>query len=468
MRGNVSPMSRLRTPTESDAEQPRFTDTDIANGQRLGSRHGENIRFTTEAGWLVWNGIRWEEDERNVRVQALAKETALSIFDEIKGAANREEMMRHAKRSQSKSSIDAMISLTPSEPGVLCKLTAFDADPFALNCLNGTIDLKSGELRPHRRGDLITKLVPIAYDPNAECEQWDAFLWRITDQDEELYAYLRRLVGYLLTGLTTEQVLHFLFGLGANGKSVFSEVVSALMGDYAIVVSPDLIMLKRHGGIPNDIARLRGARGAFMNETTQGAKFDEAKLKDLTGGDSLTARFLHREFFDFAPTHKLIIRGNHKPAIVGTDEGIWRRLRLVPFTVSIPAAEQDQQLLTKLRRELPGILKWAVTGCVEWQRSGLNPPARILDAVKEYRDEADTLGKFIDENCQERSLAQVSSSIFFSRYQKFCESAGERWISAKDLPSEMQRRGFAQKRQNSGRFYLGIEFNSANSADWMA
>lgn len=453
--------------TYTDEDITGFSDTDIANAQRLAARHGADTRYTAGGGWMIWDSSRWALDEKDVRIQALGKDTALAIFDEIKTSTDRDAMMRHAKRSQSKTSIDAMIALARSEPGVYAQLTDFDADPYLLNVANGTIDLRTGQLREHRREDLITKLVPITYDSEAACELWDAFLWRITNRDDALYGYLRRLVGYLLTGLTTEQVLHFLFGLGANGKSVFIEIVNELLGDYAVICSPDLIMLKRHGGIPNDVARLRGARAALMNETTQGAKFDEAKLKDLTGGDSLTARFLHREFFDFAPTHKLVIRGNHKPAIIGTDEGIWRRLRLIPFTVQIPAEEQDVHLLEKLRAELPGILKWAVDGCLEWQREGLKPPPCVLDAVKQYRSEADTLGRFIEEHCEVRNLAQVKSSVFYKRYQQYAEAAGERWIPSKDLPQEMHRRGFESKRSKTGVLFLGIEMVQSEGQPWL-
>ena len=451
---------------QGEAGLATFTDTDVANAQRLAKRHLCNIRYTTAAGWLVWDGKRWREDEKDVRIQALAKETSIAIFDEIKGAPDRDIIIRHAKRSQAKKSIDAMIALARSEPGVYVELTDFDTDPFLLNVANGTIDLKSGLLREHRRDDLLTKFVPIVYDVNADCELWNKFLTRVTNNNSELYGYLRRLLGYMLTGSTTEQVLHFLFGLGANGKSVFIEIVNALLGDYAVIVSPDLIMLKRHSGIPNDVARLRGARAALMNETNQGARFDEAKLKDLTGGDKQTARFLHREFFDFLPTHKLVIRGNHKPSINGTDEGVWRRLRLVPFTVSIPAGEQDHDLLTKLQAELPGILRWAVDGCLEWQREGLQAPECVTAAVRDYRTESDTLGRFLSEECEIRNLAQVKSSSLYKRYQAFCEQAGERWIPLKDLPAEMERRGFEQKRTGFGVFYLGVELTQSVESSW--
>jgi putative DNA primase/helicase len=448
----------------SKPDSAEFVDTDIANAARLARRHGTNVRFTAAGGWLIWNGTHWLEDPKGVRIQALAKDTAVAIFDEIKGAIDRDGMMRHAKRSQSRAAIEAMVLLARSEAGLLAEITAFDTDHMLFNVANGTLDLRAGKLRPHRREDLITRMSPIQYEPDADYELWDRFLLRVLGGDQELYRYARRLVGYLLTGNTTEQVLHFLYGLGANGKSVFCEILQDLLGDYAIVVSPELILVRRHGGIPNDIARLRGVRAAFMNETSQGSRFDESKLKDLTGGDTLTGRFLHQEFFDFPPTHKIVIRGNHKPVIAGTDDGIWRRLRLVPFLVSIPPEEQDHQLIDKLRGELPGILRWAVEGCLEWQLEGLKPPAVILDAVREYREESDTLGRFIGEHCDARKLAQVKSGIFFQRYQQFAETAGERWIPHKDLPQEMRRRGFEYKRAKDGGLYLGIELTTESDS----
>jgi putative DNA primase/helicase len=446
----------------------RSDDTDMANGRRIAGQHGKDIRWTPHAGWFVWDGKRWAEDLGDVRIQSIAKATMEGIFSEIAFAtgSERDELFRHAKRSQSRRSIENAIALARSEPGVFAQLQDFDSDPWLLNVGNGTIDLRIGSLQSHNRSNLISKLVSVDYDASASCDQWDAFLWRITGRNDELYEYLQRFVGYLLTGVTSEQVLHFLYGLGANGKSVFCEVLAAILGEYAVIAAPDMVMARKHGGIPNDVARLRGARSALMNETSQGSRFDEAKLKDLTGSDSLTARFLHREFFDFQPTHKLVIRGNHKPAILGTDAGIWRRLRLVPFTVSIPADEQDRQLLDKLRRELPGILHWAVQGCLQWQRVGLAPPTSITEAVEAYRTESDTLGRFIEECCQVRQLAQVKSSAIYQRYREFAEQVGERAMPSKDFPAEVIRRGFSWKRTKAGGLFEGIELTSGTTEDW--
>ncbi len=451
-----------------EADEQGLADTDIANAKRFAEQHGQNVRFTPERGWFVWDGRRWAVDDKAIRVQELTKKTALAIFDEVKRARDRDVMYAHAKRSQSRRSIESALWLARSEPGIPARLTDFDADGWLFNVQNGTIDLRTGELRAHSRADLISNISPVPYmlGDVINAQLWLAFLKRITDGNQELIDYLQRFVGHLLAADTSDQSLHFLWGTGANGKSVFCEVLQRLMGDYALVASPDLIMVRRHAGIPNDVARLRGVRAALMNETSQGSRFDEAKLKDLTGGDTLSARFLHQEFFDFKATHRLIIRGNHKPSINGTDEGIWRRLRLVPFTVSIPPDEQDKQLLTKLEQELPGILDWAVRGCLQWQREGLNPPAIVMDAVKTYRDESDTLGRFIAECCEARKLAQVKARVLFQRYQQFCEQSGERWISAKDFPHEMQRRGFESKKTNTGNLYLGIELTQSEGPPW--
>lgn len=450
--------------SRDDAAEPRptvLTGTDIANARRFAEAHGQNIRFTEARGWLVWDSQRWAADDSGIRVQGFAKETAANIVGEAHGD-DEDRLLRHARRSQSRGGIGAMIDLVRSEPGILAPLESFDSDPLLLNIANGTLDLRTGALRPHAREDHLTKLVPIDFDERAECPLWVDFLNRVTGQNEELRAYLRRLAGYLLTGLTTEQTFHFLYGEGANGKSVYCEIIAQLLGEYAMIGQPQMIMARRHSGVPNDIARLKGMRGVLMNETSHDSRFDEARLKDLTGTDSLTGRFLNREFFDFAPTHKLLLRGNHKPTVVGTDKGIWRRLHLVPFTVSIPVAEQDRSLLEKLRRELPGILRWALDGCLEWRRLGLAPPPLITQAVDEYRQESDSLGRFIDERCARKPNALVHTSALFAQYREYCQQLGEPSLSQRDLAGEMERRGYRRRRTTGGaRIFEGIELRAS-------
>lgn len=446
----------LRKP-EFRLTSQEITDSDIANAKRLHARHGRELKFTTERGWLVWTGKRWEPDEKAVAVQSLAKETALALFDEIKNSPDQAVLYKHARSSQSKKAIEAMIWMSRSEPGIPARITEFDANPWLFNVSNGTIDLQTGELREHRPEDLITNISEVQFDPQASCELWNDFVMTITDKNEELYSYLRRLIGYLLVGNTSDQSLHFLYGSGANGKSVFCEVLARLLGDYSIIVSPEMLMTRRAGSIPNDVARLRGVRAAFANETAQGSRFDEAKIKDLTGGDSLNARFLHQEYFDFQPTHRIILRGNHKPTINGTDDGIWRRLRLVPFAVQIPAEKRNPRLTEELSEELPGILQWALGGLREWHAfDSLRPPETVLHAVSEYRSESDTLGRFIEEECETGKEMEIKASVFFLAYQKFCEASGERWTSSKELPDELKRRSFGYKRTEVARLYTGL------------
>jgi putative DNA primase/helicase len=452
MRWLLKRESDLRRASASDESA---TYTDIGNARRLATRHGERLRYAA-GGFLVHEGARWVRDENNVCTQGLAKEAAFAMLDDVKTARDQTAAFNHARRSQSKSAVDNMIALVRSEPGIRASLDDFDADPMLLNVRNGTIDLRTGELRAHGREDLITKMAPVDFVETATCPLWLAFLNRIMGENDEVIAYLKRFVGYLLTGLTVEQCLVFLYGLGANGKSVFVETLLAMLGDYAVVAQAEMLMARKYAGIPNDIARLKGARLVCMNETSQGAHFDEAKLKELTGGDRLTARFLNQEFFDFAPTFKLAIRGNHRPRIAGTDDGIWRRLHIVPFAVQIPAGERDGNLPAKLRNELPGVLQWAVEGCIEWQASGLKPPAIVTKAVEDYRESSDTLGRFLAECCELDALGEVQSKPLYIAYRDFCIGNSEQWIAQREFPEEMQRRGLTHKKTKAAQVFRGV------------
>jgi putative DNA primase/helicase len=431
--------------------------SDLANSKLLAQKFGSGIRFTEESGWMIHDGARFIRDAEAVRIMAIAKETASQLYAEIQNSADRDAASKHAKQSQNRRALESMVALARSEPGILIPLSSFDADPWLINLRNGTLDLRTRQLHPHSPASLISKLAGTEYIPGATALRWEAFISRVMADDESLINYLRRLTGYLLTGLSNEQVLHFFFGEGANGKSVYVEVLLRLLADYGNPMPSDLLMTRMAGSIPNDIAALRGQRAVFLNETTQGASFDEAKLKELSGGDTLSARFLNREYFSFKPTHKLVIRGNHKPRISGSDEGIWRRLRLVPFKVTIPPEERDPQLLEKLTEELPGVLNWALEGLQDWIRSGLNPPDSVLAAGREYRDESDTLGQFLEERCERGQAATIPASEILEAYVAFCKSRQERPIPVKDLPGEMAKRGFLQRRTNKARLYLGLQ-----------
>lgn len=431
-------------------------DTDLANLRRFLANHKADVRFTPERGWFVWDGRRWKADDLG-SVMVKAKETALSIYDEIRLSAERDELFRWAKRSQSARAIKDLVTLAQTESAVTARLTDFDSDAWRLNCGNGVVDLRTGKLLPHRREDLHSRLAPVNYESHARCDRWMAFLTEVTAGNDELVEFLQRAVGYSLSGTTREQCMFFCYGMGANGKSVFLETIQAMLGDYALNTRSETIMLKRDGGIPNDVARLAGARFVAINETADGQRINEPVLKDLTGQDTVTARFLHREFFDFKPNFKLWLRGNHKPQIRGTDLGIWRRIRLIPFVVTIPEGQRDPDLTAKLLAELPGILRWAVEGGVEWHRTGLRPPAAVTQAVQEYRSEMDVLGQFLEERCTVRQHAQVTAKALYRAFKVWADQSGEHVVNQTRFGLAMAERGFTRKRTNTGYVYSGLE-----------
>lgn len=320
--------------------------TDMGNAQRLVAKHGQNIRYCYPwSKWLVWDGTRWIKDETG-EIDRRAKETVHGIYAEAAATQTkelREALAQHALRSESESKRKAMIASATSEPRIPIMPTEFDQDPWLLNVLNGTIDLRTGELRAHRRNDLITKLAQVVYDAKAECPTWWKFLERIFNRNYELILFLQKAVGYALTGITWEQCLFFLYGLGSNGKSTFIKVIQALLGDYATQTTSETFMVKRNSNpISNDVADLRGARFVAAVEIESGRRMAEVLVKQMTGGDKIKARFLYSEHFEFDPEFKIFLAANHKPVIRGTDNAIWRRIHLIPFTVQIPEEERDR------------------------------------------------------------------------------------------------------------------------------
>jgi putative DNA primase/helicase len=284
-----------------------------------------------------------------------------------------------------------------------------------------------------------------------------SFLDRVLNHDESLIEFLRLAVGYSLTGDISEQCLFFLYGTGKNGKSTFIETIMALMDQYGLKTPVETLMSKQAEGIRNDLARLAGSRLVAASETEEGRRLNETLVKDLTGGDTITARFLHKEFFEIRPTWKIWIYGNHKPEIRGTDEGIWRRMRLIPFTVKIPDSEQDPQLPARLKEELPGILAWAVRGCLDWQQAGRLPvPAVVQSATASYRYEMDMIGTWLAEHCLVSPNVVASAKALYTSYTAWCTASGERSVSQRRFGESLTERGFARQRQNQGIFWKGI------------
>ena len=427
----------------------RFNLTDLGNAERFVARHGEDVRYCFPwAKWLTWTGSRWERDDSG-RVHRLAKETVRGIYAEAAAAEDegrRKALARHATSSEAKNRIEAMLELAKSDVPV--SPDDLDADPWLLNAPNGTVDLKAGKLRPHRREDLLTKMVGAEYEPDAAAPAWRAFLERVLPS-EELRGFVQRGSGYSATGDTSEQCMFINHGGGNNGKSTFQEALAEALGDYAMRAPTEMLMVRRSGGIPNDVARLKGARFVAASETEEGRHLAESLVKDLTGQDTITARFMRAEFFDFKPTHKLWLSTNHKPEIRGTDNAIWRRIRLVPWSVAIPPAERDRKLPEKLRAELAGVLAWIVWGCLDWRREGLGEPEEVRAATAQYRTEQDVLAAFLDECCVVRPEAWVRFADLYDAYAAWCEKSGEATENKRRFGNRLKERGFEPDRGTS-------------------
>jgi putative DNA primase/helicase len=436
-----------------------FPTTDTGNAERLVHHHGENLRYIkTHKAWMVWNGTHWEKDNTG-RVDQFAKATVRAIPEEATNLSG-EEWTRHLKwalSSESSRSRTAMIDLSRSEDGIPARPEDFDRDPWLLKVLNGTLDLRTGKLRPHDRRDMISKMAPVAYDPTATCPLFLEWLNEIMLGRGELVTFLQRAIGYSLTGKVSERVVFILHGGGRNGKTTLLETVGGIMGNYAGTAPAEMLLAKREAGIPNDVARLPGARFVSATETGEGRRLDEVKVKSISGGDTIQARFMHADWFDFRPTFKIWLGTNHKPEIRGTDNAIWDRIRLIPFDYRV----SDNQKITDLSdtfisKEASGILTWIVEGCLAWQREGLGAPADVMQATAGYRREMDPLANWIEDRCELRRDASAPAKALYASYTAYCESAGEDPLKQRMFGTRLTERGCGERKSGGTRYRTGI------------
>jgi putative DNA primase/helicase len=436
----------------------RFPTTDIGNAERLAHKYGADLRYCKPwKTWLHWTGRVWSEDQTE-EVLSRAIKTVRSIYleaEECSDQKRRTALAEHALRSESATCIGAMIDLARGLGGIPVLPRDLDRDPWLFNCLNGTIDLRTGTLREHRREDLLTKLAPVQYDQHATCPLWEKSLNRWMDGNQDLIRYLQRLIGHCLTGDVSEQSLWFFYGKGANGKSTFLWTVLAMLGDYGMQAVSELLMLKHNESHPTERADLFGRRFAATIETEQGKRMAEALMKQITGGDRIRARKCFKDFFEFSPTHKIVLAANHKPVVQGTDHALWRRIKLVPFTVTISDEEKDKKLPEKLKAELPGVLAWAVRGCLDWQREGLAEPDEIRQATSKYQAEQDQLAAFLAEACVAGASYRVQSGALLEAFQNW---SGNKTMSPAQFKEAMEEKGFTPQKGHAGRsFYHGIQ-----------
>lgn len=435
---------------------------DLGNARRFLRAHGEEVRYVKAHGWYHYNGQHWRQDDAAVEGRVVnALEQIATESTAIEDQHARETLVKWGRQSLNQKRLSSALKVSTCL-GIAAEMELFDNDPLLLSVANGVMDLKKGSFRENRRDDFVTRSCSVVYDSEAWCPRWVEFLSEIMLGDEEMISYLQRAIGYSLTGLCSEQVMFLLWGGGANGKSVFLETLRVLLGSYASNTSTDLILLDSRGEAASQshmVARLKGARFVVGSEIPSGAKLNESRVKEMTGEDALTARFLYRDAFDFRPQFKLWVRSNYRPDVDGKDQGIWRRLHTIPFEASIAPEKQDRNLQRKLLAELPGILNWAILGYYDWQSKGLAVPQRVVAANTTYRKDMDSFSDWLEECCiSAEPDILTSAKTLYEHFESWSRENGD----VKHLPSPRQfsfwlrDRQFYRIKKSNGRYYRGI------------
>ena len=437
-----------------------FMCTDLGNGERFASQHrGRALYCHPWKKWFLWDEKRWLEDETS-GITKLAKRTVRTIYQEAANCEDdikREQLAKWGGKSEAKAKIFDMITLANSEEGMSVRPSELDQNPWLFNCQNGTLDLSSGEFGTANPNHKITKIANTECLLNAECPQWLDFLNTIMEGNEDTIGFLQRAVGYSLTEDDREQCLFILHGTGKNGKSTFLSTIKYILGSYAEQAEVRTFLAQKNEGIRDDLADLKGARLVVAVESARNHQFAEQLLKAMTGGDQMKARHLYASAFTFEPKFKLWIATNHKPTIKGKDEGIWRRIKLIPFNYSVPKDKLDRNLKNKLNTELPGILKWAIQGCIDWHENGLGDCDQVREAGEDYRGEMDELKDFLDTECLIDKSLRIEKGILYEAYEEWFKLSGDgEKISKTDFGLSMKERGFKEPRTKSARYWAGI------------
>lgn len=456
-------------------EDKSINTTDTMNATRLVKHHGEDIRYVAERkthGWMVWDGSRWATDTQSY-ITELAKDTAVRILDESRAVAAGQYELPHctagnlaqwAIESLDSGRLNSMVRLAQSDPAVVVSISDLDAHPYLLNCANGTVDLRTGELRPPTREDMITKSTGIEYDPNAKCPHWEEFISWAMQGDGELIEFMQLALGMSLTGDTTERLVFFLHGGGKNGKSVTLKVIRGILGDYALRVQSKLFEATKFksgaGAASPEIAELKGKRFICTSEIEDGTTLATALLKDMTGDENMSGRFLYENLVEFKPEFKPWIAANHKPDVPAEDQAVWDRMRLIPFDARVEEDQVDPQLGVKLLTEAPGILVWAVRGCLQWQESGITTPAKVMEATADYRAEMDYFADYLDATRDRvAKLSDVMADDALSvttlrdHYNEWAKANEHERLSQRAFAARMVGHGWAKVKDEHGWYW---------------
>lgn len=456
----------IENATVGETGQRRYyTYDDTGNALRFRDANAGLIHYNHVDGcWIYWDGVRWASDE-NGEIKRRADKMLADMAKDLKEMQDDpayNAYKKHLSRSRSHRGKEGFIAEARHLEGVPVLPSEMDRAGNAFNVRNCLISLKTGKTAEHDKKYIISKLAPVTYDENAKCPRWDRFIEEITCGDKSLQLYLQRMIGYCMTAYTKEQCMFFLYGNGSNGKSVFVDTIAYMLGEYAASCQPETVMMRdRNNTARGDLARLKGARMVVTSEPNDGCRLDEGIVKQMTGGteNKLTARFLYGREFEFSPEFKIVMSTNYKPVIKGTDNGIWRRVRLIPFTAEFTKENRDPQLTEKLRRELPGILNWAIAGAVGWCKEGLPPCAIIDEAGQEYRSEMDRVQQFLDDCTTRSESSSTQASTLYKCYKAWCSEQGDRFpVGSTKFFMELKRR-FKSRKTEAYNEYIGIKIN---------
>lgn len=464
---DVHPM----TPEKTSLEHSVTSDSAVSAGadehrgqlrmaERFARMHGPRFRYAHGLGWLVWDSARWRPDRDGAPQRGVIDVVKAAIREAADAPTEKcNELLDDVRRVESEQGLRGVLAIAANLKPLAVSVGDLDADPWLFNTTNGTVDLDTGELRPHDPDDLLTKVAPCAFDPHANGPEFAGFLATVLP-DPEVRGFVQRVFGYAMLGVVREHVLPIFTGAGSNGKSTLLEAVSAAFGDYAIVADPDLLV-DRGTAHPTGQADLQGIRLAVTHETDEGRPLASATVKRLTGGDKIRARRMRQDFFEFTPAHTIVMVTNHKPRVAGDDPALWRRIRVVPFGVVI--SEPDVKLPEKLAAELPGVLGWAYAGYRGYRERGLDAPETVTKSTESYRTSSDPVGRFLDERTTTAPSAVVYARVLYTAWSSWCQHYGEEPGSEVTFAEALGRRGVTKKRRSGGQVYPGVMLRAPES-----
>lgn len=442
----VVAIAKSITRYQPESEDIEYKLTDVGNAERFAAMFKDQVKYCAiYKKWFIWNGKRWEQDDTG-KIITYAIECVRNIIhdaDLLPEGDKRKSLIQHSLKSESSGKLKALLEIASGMPAITVRSEDLDQNPWLLNCQNGTIDLRTGKLKPHDPKDYITRICAAAYKPDCAIPLWTQLMEKITGGDKEYIRYIQKALGYALTGDISEQAIFILYGTGSNGKSTMLNIFAALLNGYAQSTSSDTFMQKKNESVNNDIARLKGARFVSAIEMEEGKRMAESLIKSMTGGDKLVTRFLYGEFFEYVPQFKVFLAVNHKPDIRDTTNSIWRRIKIMEFNNTFTEQERDKNFPTKIMaKELPGILAWAVQGCLDWQQNGINAPDIVEAATRAYKEEMDSFSHFFNECCVVREGARVSNKMLRAKYDEWCAENGERGLTQRPFSRKLRERGY--------------------------